>query len=190
VVPDKIGDFETVGAKAVLTAYVDDYAEVWINRQKPRRAGYPSPAAIQGFNMPNRVVLADSVEAGDQFQIAVFGINGPISVAREHGFLPSGVGRVLQVPGVAFEAAVVREGRRATAAPFAVPKGSNDNPGFKRPRGADHAHLGRHVIGLGARQCEIHFRVRFEQMENQRSALKSSFLAIASNGGASATSRC
>jgi hypothetical protein len=34
-------------------------------------------------------------------------------------------------------------------------------------RGADHAHLGRHVIGLGARQCEIHFRVRFEQMENQ-----------------------
>jgi hypothetical protein len=51
----------------VLTAYVDDYAEVWINRQMPRGAGYPSPAAIQGFNMPNRVVLADSVKAGDQF---------------------------------------------------------------------------------------------------------------------------
>jgi gluconolactonase len=80
-IPAKIGDFETAGAKAVLTAYVDDYAEVWINGQMPRRSGYPSPATIQGLNIPNRVVLADSVKAGDQFQIAVFGINGPISVA-------------------------------------------------------------------------------------------------------------
>ena len=80
-IPAKIGDFETAGAKAVLTAYVDDYAEVWINGQMPRRSGYPSPATIQGLNMPNRVVLADSVKAGDQIQVAVFGINGPISVA-------------------------------------------------------------------------------------------------------------
>jgi gluconolactonase len=31
--------------------------------------------------MPNRVVLADAVTAGDKFQIAVFGVNGPLSVA-------------------------------------------------------------------------------------------------------------
>jgi len=80
-VPAKIGDFDTGGAKMVLTAYVDDYAEVWVNGQMPRRSGYPSPATIQGLNMPNRVVLADTVKAGDTFQIAVFGINGPISVA-------------------------------------------------------------------------------------------------------------
>jgi len=80
-IPAKIGNFETAGAKAVLTAYVDDYAEVWINGEMPRRAGITSPATIQGFNMPNRVVLADSVKAGDTFQIAIFGINGPISVA-------------------------------------------------------------------------------------------------------------
>ena len=55
-IPAKIGDFDTAGAKAVLTAYVDDYAEVWINGQMPRRSGYPSPATIQGLNMPNRVV--------------------------------------------------------------------------------------------------------------------------------------
>ena len=79
-IPAKIGNFDTAGAMAVLTAYVDDYAEVWINGQMPRRAGVPSPATIQGFNMPNRVVLADSVKAGDRFQIAIFGINGPISV--------------------------------------------------------------------------------------------------------------
>jgi gluconolactonase len=80
-IPAKVGDFDTTGATAVLTIYVDDYAEVWVNGQMPRRAGYPSPATIQGFNMPNHVVLADAVKPGDKFQIAVFGINGPISVA-------------------------------------------------------------------------------------------------------------
>ena len=80
-IPAKIGDLDTAGAKAVLTAYVDDYAEVWINGQMPRRSGYPSPATIQGLNMPNRVVLAETVKAGDKFEIAIFGINGPISVA-------------------------------------------------------------------------------------------------------------
>ena len=80
-IPAKVGDFDTTGAKAVLTVLVDDYAEVWINGQMPRRSGYPSPATIQGLNMPNRVVLSDSVKPGDKFQVAVFGINGPISVA-------------------------------------------------------------------------------------------------------------
>jgi gluconolactonase len=80
-IPAKVGDFDTAGAKAVLTVLVDDYAEVWVNGQIPRRSGYPSPATIQGLNMPNRVVLSDAVKAGDKFQIAVFGINGPISVA-------------------------------------------------------------------------------------------------------------
>ena len=80
-IPAKIEDFDTAGATVVLTAYVDDYAEVWVNGEMPRRAGYPSPAAIQGFNMPNHVVLADAVKPGEKFQIAVFGINGPISVA-------------------------------------------------------------------------------------------------------------
>ena len=70
-IPAKIGNFETADAKAVLTAYVDDYAEVWINGHMPRRSGYPSPATIQGFNMPNRVVLADAVKPGDKFQIAI-----------------------------------------------------------------------------------------------------------------------
>ena len=31
--------------------------------------------------MPNRLVLSDAVTPGDTFQIAVFGINGPISAA-------------------------------------------------------------------------------------------------------------
>jgi len=84
-VPAKIGTFDTAGAIAVLTFTIDDYAEAWVNGQMPRRAGRPSPATIQGFNMPNRVVLSESVKAGDKFQIAVFGINGPISASPVNG---------------------------------------------------------------------------------------------------------
>jgi gluconolactonase len=80
-IPDHVGDFVTDGAKAVLTVNVDDYAEVWVNGELPRAAGRPSPAAIQGFNMPNRIVLRDAVSPGDKFEIAVFAINGPISAA-------------------------------------------------------------------------------------------------------------
>ena len=79
--PASATGFATDGAKAVLTVNVDDYAEVWVNGAMPRAAGRPSPAAIQGFNMPNRVVLRDTVSVGDKFEIAVFAINGPISAA-------------------------------------------------------------------------------------------------------------
>lgn len=80
-IPREVAGFDPSGAKAVLTLNIDDYAEIWVNGQMPRAAGRPSPATIQGFNMPNRLVLSDAVSAGDRFEIAVFGINGPISAA-------------------------------------------------------------------------------------------------------------
>ena len=80
-VPVKIGDFDPGGARAVLSIIVDDYAEVWVNGQLPRAIGRPSPATIQGFNIPNRVMLSESVKPGDRFQIAILAINGPISLA-------------------------------------------------------------------------------------------------------------
>ncbi len=80
-IPASAAGFATAGAKTVLTVNVDDYAEVWVNGQMPRAAGRPSPATIQGFNMPNRLVLRDTVEVGEKFEIAVFAINGPISAA-------------------------------------------------------------------------------------------------------------
>jgi len=81
-IPANAAGFDTAGAKAVFRVNVDDYAEVWINGAMPRTPGRPSPGAIQGFNMPNRVVLVDrAVSSGDRFEIAVFAINGPISAA-------------------------------------------------------------------------------------------------------------
>jgi len=80
-IPANVMGFDTTGTKAALVVNVDDYAEVWVNGVLPRAAGRPSPAAIQGFNMPNRLVLKDTVTPGDKFEIAVFAINGPISAA-------------------------------------------------------------------------------------------------------------
>jgi len=40
-----------------------------------------SPGTIQSFNMPYRLVLSRAVAPGDQFEVAVFAINGPISAA-------------------------------------------------------------------------------------------------------------
>lgn len=79
-VPERIGEFDlSKPALAVFNVLVDDYGEVWVNGEMPRRSGYPSPATVQGLNMPNRVVLGTQVKAGDRFQLAVFAANGPLS---------------------------------------------------------------------------------------------------------------
>ena len=41
---------------------------------------------VGGFNAPNRVLLTDDARPGQQFAIAVFGINGPIS-ASPHNYI-------------------------------------------------------------------------------------------------------
>ena len=79
-IPTEALGFATAGAKAVLRVNIDDYAEVWVNGELPRAAGRPSPACIQGFNMPNRLVLGDQiVQPGERYETAVFAINGPLS---------------------------------------------------------------------------------------------------------------
>ena len=81
-IPPSAAGFDTDRSKAVLRVNIDDYAEIWVNGELPRAAGRPSPSCIQGFNMPNRLVLGDNiVHPGDKFEIAVFAINGPISAA-------------------------------------------------------------------------------------------------------------
>jgi hypothetical protein len=80
-IPADAAGFDTAGSKAVFRTTVDDYAEIWVNGEMPRAAGRPSPGCIQGFNMPNRVVLTDQIHPGDTFEIAIFAINGPLSAA-------------------------------------------------------------------------------------------------------------
>lgn len=78
-IPDRIGDFDPAGTTAVFEIVVDDYAEVWVNGRAPVVLGQAGGGLVKGFNAPNRVLLSPHVKPGQQFQIAVFGANGPLS---------------------------------------------------------------------------------------------------------------
>jgi gluconolactonase len=78
-IPERIGSFDPTGATAVFEVVVDDYAEVWVDGKLPTVLGQAGGHLVKGFNAPNRVVLGRDVRPGQQFQLAVFGMNGPIS---------------------------------------------------------------------------------------------------------------
>jgi len=71
---------ESAGKKVFFETTVDDYGEIWVDGQLPRTIGKGGEAVVGGFNVPNRVELKDA-RPGRTYQIAVFGINGPISAA-------------------------------------------------------------------------------------------------------------
>ena len=68
------------GKKVTFTTVVDDYGEVWVDGKLPYKGGQSGGAIVAGFNAPNRVELPDP-KPGKTYQIAVFAINGPISIA-------------------------------------------------------------------------------------------------------------
>jgi gluconolactonase len=80
-IPDRVGDFDPTGATVLFEVVVDDYAEIWVNGALPLALGQTGGHVVGGFNSPNRVVLGRDVRPGDRFQLAVFGINGPISAS-------------------------------------------------------------------------------------------------------------
>jgi gluconolactonase len=78
-IPEKVGGFDTKGSTAVFEIVVDDYAEVSVNGQAPFVLGQNGGTVAAGWNAPNRVVLTRDARPGEKFQIAVLGINGPLS---------------------------------------------------------------------------------------------------------------
>lgn len=80
-VPERVGDLDPRGCTIVFETVIDDYAEVWVDGAMPLALGATGGPVVAGFNAPNRVVLTQNACAGQTFQIAVFGINGPISAA-------------------------------------------------------------------------------------------------------------
>lgn len=78
-IPEKIGDFEPAGSTVVFETSLDDYAEVWVDGELSRFLGQEGGSVISGWNAPNRLVVGRNVKPGQKIQLAVFGINGPIS---------------------------------------------------------------------------------------------------------------
>lgn len=78
-VPERVGSFDPIGSTVVFETALDDYAEVWVDGELPRALGQMGGSVVSGWNAPNRLVIGRDVKPGQKIQLAVFGINGPIS---------------------------------------------------------------------------------------------------------------
>ena len=78
-VPERVGAVDTKGTTAVFETSLDDYAEVWVDGELPRAFQQSGGSVVKGWNANNRLVVGRNVQPGQQIQLAVFGINGPIS---------------------------------------------------------------------------------------------------------------
>ncbi len=82
-VPEKVGGFDPAGSTVVLEIVVDDYAEVWVDGKLGFTYGQSGGQVVRGWNAPNRVVLTRDAKPGQKFQLAIFGMNGPVSATPE-----------------------------------------------------------------------------------------------------------
>jgi gluconolactonase len=80
-IPERFADFDPTGSTVVFEVAIDDYAEIWVNGELPLVLGMTGGHVVGGFNAPNRVVLTRDARPGERFQLAVFGINGPVSAS-------------------------------------------------------------------------------------------------------------
>lgn len=78
-IPERIGSYSTAGKTVVFETALDDYAEIWVDGELPRALGQQGGSVVGGWNAPNRLVIARDVTPGQQIQLAIFGINGPLS---------------------------------------------------------------------------------------------------------------
>ena len=72
--PDRVAGIELAGSRCLFETCVDDYGEVWINGECDRER-----ATVQGFNVPQRIVVTAAPNPGDQYTIAILAANGPLA---------------------------------------------------------------------------------------------------------------
>ncbi len=78
-IPERVGGIETNGTTAVFETSLDDYAEVWVDGELPRRGAQSGGSVIAGWNAVNRLVVGRDVKPGQRIELAIFGANGPLS---------------------------------------------------------------------------------------------------------------
>jgi gluconolactonase len=78
-IPSTLAGNSVEGATVYFEIVMDDYAEVFVNGKLNKTFGDANGQTISGYNSRNRIVLTNNAKAGEQFQIAVLGINGPIA---------------------------------------------------------------------------------------------------------------
>src|SRR2546429_2712391 len=83
-IPPRVNDVDLAGATAVFQTSLDDYAELWVDGEIARALGQSGGSGIKGWEAPERLILNPSVEPGPKNQLALFGINGPLSNPPPH----------------------------------------------------------------------------------------------------------
>ena len=78
-IPSRVGNVDLTGTTAVFQTALDDYAEIWVDGELARALGQSGGSVVKGWNAPNRLIISRSVQPGQKIQLAVFGINGPLS---------------------------------------------------------------------------------------------------------------
>lgn len=78
-IPERAGDFDPTGTTAIFETSLDDYAEIWVDGELSRALGQSGGSVIAGWNAENHLVVGRNVKPGQQIQLAIFGINGPLS---------------------------------------------------------------------------------------------------------------
>src|ERR1044071_9115418 len=78
-IPARVNDMELAGATAVCDTSIDDYAEIWVDGELSRALGQSGGSVVKGWNAANRLIVSRSVQPGQKIQLAIFGINGPLS---------------------------------------------------------------------------------------------------------------
>jgi gluconolactonase len=78
-IPERANDVDLAGATAVFQTSIDDYAEIWVDGEMSRALGQSGGSVVKGWNTPNRLIINRSVQPGQKIQLAIFGINGPLS---------------------------------------------------------------------------------------------------------------
>jgi len=83
-VPNRVAGFSTAGSTIAMEIVSDGYAEVWVNGKMSRVPGQAGGQVVKGLGAPNRVVLTRNAVPGQKIQLAIFGINGPISATASN----------------------------------------------------------------------------------------------------------
>jgi len=82
--PQTVAALSVAGSTVSFEIVIDDYAEIWVNGKLTTVLGQSGGSVVKGWNAPNKVILTRNAQPGQQFEIAVFGYNGPVSRAPDN----------------------------------------------------------------------------------------------------------
>lgn len=82
VLPQTVGGHPVQGVRLIFETCVDDYGEVWIDGECDRERG-----TVQGFNVPQRILINIDAQPGETHTIAILAANGPMAAPGGAVFL-------------------------------------------------------------------------------------------------------